>query len=307
MTAGTDAWEQRGGRIPLAGHEVFVIDIDPSGAEPGEAEPGEAEGSGVERCEPLLVIHGFPTSSFDFHLVADDLARDRRVVLFDMVGFGLSAKPDLAYTVDLQADVVVALTERLGLGKISLLTHDYGDTVGGELLARQEEGRWPVEIVRRVITNGSIYMELAHLTAGQEFLLSLPDQRLGDDAPMDADTLAGGLAATFSPSSSVRAAELAGPCELAARSGGLSLLPRTIRYIEERRRNEERFTGAIEDHPSPLRIVWGADDPIAVVAMVDRLGRARPDAGVEVLDGVGHFPMIEAPDRFLAGVQRGLN
>ncbi len=305
MTAGTDAWEQRGGRIPLAGHEVFVIDIDPRRAEPGE--PGEPGGSGAERREPLLVIHGFPTSSFDFHLVADELARGRRVVLFDMVGYGLSAKPDLAYTVDLQADVVVALTERLGLGKVSLLTHDYGDTVGGELLARQEEGRWPVEIVRRVITNGSIYMELAHLSAGQEFLLSLPDQRLGDDAPMDADTLAGGLAATFSPSSSVLAAELAGSCELAARSAGLSLLPRTIRYIEERRRNQGRFTGAIEDHPSPLHIVWGADDPIAVVAMVDRLGRARPDAGVEVLDGVGHFPMIEAPDRFLAGVQRGLN
>lgn len=291
MTAATDQWEGRGGRIPLAGHEVFVVDLD--GGDAGDR-------------EPLLVIHGFPTSSFDFHLMVDRLARDRRVVLFDLVGYGLSAKPDLAYTVDLQADVAVALTERLGLERISLLTHDFGDTVGGELLARQEEGRWPVEIVRRVLTNGSIYIQMAHLSAGQEFLLSLPDQRLEDDAPMDVPTLAAALAATLSPASTVSADELEGAANLAARSGGLSLLPRTIRYIEERRRSESRFTGAIEDHPSPLQVVWGADDPIAVVGMVDRLREARPDVGVEILDGVGHFPMVEAPDRFLAGVQRGL-
>ena len=170
MTTTVDAWEQRGTRIRLAGHDVFVVDIQPAPSQPvgGAAQPvgGAAEASAVER-EPLLVIHGFPTSSFDFHGVADELARDRRVVLFDMVGYGLSAKPDLAYTVDIQADVVAGLTERLNLGTISLLTHDYGDTVGGELLARQREGRWPVDIVRRVLTNGSIYMALARLSAGQ--------------------------------------------------------------------------------------------------------------------------------------------
>jgi pimeloyl-ACP methyl ester carboxylesterase len=283
VTEATDAWEARGGRIPLAGYEVFVVDIDPI---------GEAE------HEPLLVIHGFPTSSFDFHLVADRLAVHRRVILLDLVGFGLSAKPDLAYTVDLQADVVAALTERLGLEHLSLLTHDFGDTVGGELLARHDEGRWPVAIARRVLTNGSIYIGMAQLSLGQQFLLALPDQRLPDDADLSADTLAAGLRETFSPGSVVSDEELEGQCQLVARDGGQYLLPRTIRYIEERRQREDRFTGAIEDHPSPLSVVWGADDPIAVVAMTDRLVTARPTASLQVLDGVGHFPMVEAPDRF---------
>ncbi|MGO9028349.1 MAG: alpha/beta fold hydrolase [Acidimicrobiales bacterium] len=287
MTTATEAWERRGGRIPLAGHEVFVVDLDPVG------EP--------ER-EPLLVIHGFPTSSFDFHLVADRLADHRRVVLVDLVGFGLSAKPDLAYTVDLQADVVVALTERLGVERLSLLTHDFGDTVGGELLARHDEGRWPVEIVRRVLTNGSIYIAMARLSAGQQLLLDLPDQRLPDDAPLNVDSLAAGLRETFSPASVVAEEEAAGQCELVVRGGGQYLLPRTIRYIEERRRREDRFTGAIEEHVSPLWVVWGADDPIAVLPMTDRLVGARPATSLEVLDGVGHFPMVEAPDRFLHAV-----
>ena len=59
---------------------------------------------------------------------------------------------------------------------------------------------------------------------------------------------------------------------------GHLMLPRLIRYIEERRANERRFTGAIETDPSPLHIVWGLDDPIAVPSMVDTLVAARPDA-----------------------------
>ena len=84
------------------------------------------------------------------------------------------------------------------------------------------------------------------------------------------------------------------------------LLPRLIRYIEERRREQHRYTGAIETHPSPVHVVWGADDPIAVVDMVDRLCRARPDASVTILDQVGHYPMVEAPERFLAAVMSAL-
>ncbi len=83
-------------------------------------------------------------------------------------------------------------------------------------------------------------------------------------------------------------------------------MPRLIRYIEERRRDEARYTGAIERHPSPLHVVWGVDDPIAVVGMTDRLRAARPDAVVELLDGVGHYPMIESPARFAAAVRRGM-
>ena len=85
---------------------------------------------------------------------------------------------------------------------------------------------------------------------------------------------------------------------LLADQKGYALMPRTIRYIEDRRAEERRFTGAIESHPSPLGVVWGADDPIAVHAMTDQLVGVRPDADLITLDGVGHYPMIEAPDRF---------
>ena len=97
------------------------------------------------------------------------------MLLLDFLGYGFSAKPDQAYTLAEQADVVVAFTAALGIDRLALLSHDMGDTVGGELLARQLDGTWPVEVTRRVLTNGSIYIGMAQLSPGQQLLLALPD------------------------------------------------------------------------------------------------------------------------------------
>ncbi len=285
------AWERRGSYRTLVGLETFTIDVAPTGP---------------ETLEPLVIVHGFPSSSFDFHHVVDTLAEHRRVLLFDMIGYGLSAKPDRAYSVDLQADVAQAFVADAGVSTMALLTHDLGDTVGGELLARQSEGRWPVEITRRVITNGSIYIEMAHLSPGQELLLSLPDERLPDTTGIDGPSMQASLAATFSARSRVEESDLAGEWELISHDAGHLLLPRTIRYIEERRKNQARFTGAIETHPSPLAIVWGTEDPIAVAAMATRLYDVRPDATLTWLQDVGHYPMLESPAVFVDAVARAL-
>jgi len=285
------AWERRGTYRTLAGLKTFTIHVPATGG---------------ETLEPLLVIHGFPSSSFDLHHVVDALAEHRQVLLLDMIGYGLSTKPDRAYTIDMQADVVQEFVGDVGVSRIALLTHDVGDTVGGELLARQSEGRWPVEVTRRVVTNGSIYIEMAHLTAGQELLLSLPDERLADTVGINGAAMRASLAATFSPRSRVDEDDLAGEWELISHDDGHLLLPRTIRYIEERRQNQARYTGAIEEHVSPLAIVWGTDDPIAGPEMATRLHRIRPDASLRWLDGVGHYPMLESPSQYLSAVSAAL-
>ena len=284
-------WERRGTYRSLAGHRTFTVDVAPVGD---------------ETLEPVLVVHGFPTSSFDMHAVVDGLAAHRRVLLLDLIGYGLSDKPDAPYTLDLQADVAQAFVAEVGVTRLALLTHDLGDTVGGELLARHLDGTWPVEITRRVLTNGSIYIEMAHLSAGQQMLLALPDERLPAGSGIDGAAMKASLAATFSPRSPVDDAGLEAAWEMISHHGGERLLPRTIRYIEERRRNQHRYTGAIERHPSPLAVVWGTDDPIAVAPMATRLCDVRPDARLTWLEGVGHYPMLEAPAPYLAAVTVGL-
>jgi pimeloyl-ACP methyl ester carboxylesterase len=298
MTIGTSAaWEAIGTHRTLCGQRVFTVDV-PS--------------IGPERHAPLLVLHGFPTSSFDYAAVLDGLRDGRRVLLLDMLGYGLSSKTDRSYTMALQADVAAAFVAALGIERLALLTHDMGDTVGGELLARRSDGTWEVDVTQRVLTNGSIYIDQAHLTNGQQLLLSLPDEMLPPGIPIDAASVTQSLRDTFSPlTPPVPPGWPEDPVPTAAaqvvHDDGQLLLPRLIRYIEERRANERRFTGAIETDPSPLRVVWGLDDPIAVPSMVDTLLAARPDATAIRLEGVGHYPMMEAPQRFLDAVLPGLN
>jgi pimeloyl-ACP methyl ester carboxylesterase len=292
----SSGWEGIGTYRALGGERVFTID---------------APAIGPEEHAPLLILHGFPTSSFDYTAVLDGLRSERRVLLLDLLGYGLSSKPDRPYSMALQADLAAAFVAELGVDRLALLTHDMGDTVGGELLARRAEGAWPVEVTQRVVTNGSIYIAQAHLTNGQQMLLGLPDEELPAGIPIDASSLTQSLRETFSAQTPLAPPGWTeDPVPAAAaqivHNDGHRMLPRLIRYIEERRANERRFTGAIETDPSPLHIVWGLDDPIAVPSMVDTLLGARPDATATRLDGVGHYPMVEAPQRFLDAVLPGL-
>jgi pimeloyl-ACP methyl ester carboxylesterase len=275
----------------VRGHRLFALDL-----------PAERESA-----PPALILHGFPTSSRDWSEVVPSLQRTRRVVAFDFLGFGLSDKPDQAYSLFEQADLAEGVAARLGLSRVALLTHDMGDSVGGELLARGLEGRLGFEVCERVVANGSIYLELAELTAGQLALLKLPDARLPAQLAPAREALVASLASLLGARRQPGAeAHIAALVDGILHGEGQRLLPRIIRYIEERRRHEARWTGAIERHPAPLAIVWGADDPVARVAMARRLAQARPDAELCILEGLGHFPMVEDPARFAAALAAGL-
>jgi len=286
-----DQWQRMGTHLAVGDDEVFVVDVPCD-------EPSAA---------PVVVLHGFPTSSVDWAPVVVPLSARRRVVLLDMPGYGLSSKPDRAYGIASAADAALGVLRQLRLGEFDLVSHDMGDTVAGELLARDLEGSLTVggsrpTIGRRVVTNGSIYLDMAKLTDGQHVLWSAPDEALPEEQAPNAEAMEIALAATMAPPGS--AASQPDPEDLRAAAdgvchdGGARLLPRLIRYLSDRRDNESRFTGAIEDHPAPLGIVWGDLDPIAVVGMAHRLAERRDDANLTVLEGVGHYPMLEAPGPF---------
>jgi pimeloyl-ACP methyl ester carboxylesterase len=279
--AAVSEWEGRGYRIEADGREVFVLDAPATAPESGD---------------PLLVFHGFPTCSFDWRGVIEPIrASGRRVVLFDFPGFGLSDKPDLRYSIRLYADAAEAVARRAGLERVVLVSHDLGDSVGGEILARDLEGTLGFDVSNRIITNGSIYMDLVALTAGQQMLLAAPDERI-DLAAMGIDPGDGfkaGVGGTFAVPASD--GELDAQWELASRQDGHQLLARTIRYIEDRLAEESRFTGAIERHPAPLHIVWGKLDPVARYPMAERLHERVPSSTFVTLDDIGHYPMVEDP------------
>jgi pimeloyl-ACP methyl ester carboxylesterase len=228
-------------------------------------------------------------------------------VLFDFLGFGLSDKPDIRYSIRGYADTTEAVAAFAGLEQVVLVTHDLGNSVGGEILRRSLEEALDFDITNRIITNGSIYMDLVQLTAGQEMLLAAADERI-DLAALGIDPAVGfksGLGGTFARPPSDE--ELSAQWELASYQDGHQLLTRTIRYIEDRRVEERRYTGAIEEHESPLHIIWGKLDPVARYPMATRLHELRPDAPLVTLEDIGHYPMVEAPDAFSTAMLAALD
>ncbi len=87
------------------------------------------------------LVHGYLTSSWDWAHVADALEAERRTLALDLLGFGASAKPhDHRYSIHEQADIVEACWRAEGVAATHLVSHDYGDSVAQELVARALEG-----------------------------------------------------------------------------------------------------------------------------------------------------------------------
>ncbi|HEY7044332.1 MAG TPA: alpha/beta hydrolase [Nocardioidaceae bacterium] len=106
---------------------------------------------------PLLLLHGFPASSFSYRHLMTALADRFHLIAPDYPGFGNSPAPNpdaWPYTFDHLADTVEGLVDHLGLSHFGLYMHDYGAPVGFRLALRR-----PIAVDFLVIQNGNAYEE----------------------------------------------------------------------------------------------------------------------------------------------------
>ncbi|MBU2255083.1 MAG: alpha/beta hydrolase [Gammaproteobacteria bacterium] len=247
--------------------------------------------------EPLLLIHGFPTASWDWHYLWTPLTARYRVIACDMLGFGDSAKPrGHAYSLLEQADLQQALLAHLGVDKpVHVLAHDYGDSVAQELLARHQDGR--IALSSCVFLNGGLFPETHHPVLVQKLLLSPIGPLIG--RLFSRKKLAASFAQVFGPHTQPSASELDDFWSLIAANNGPAVMHRLIRYMPERRVNRDRWVAAMQATAVPMRIIDGAVDPISGAHMVERYREliAKPDT--VLLEGIGHYPQTEAPAEVL--------
>ena len=248
--------------------------------------------------EPLLLIHGFPTASWDWHYLWQPLAQQYRVIACDMLGFGFSAKPrGHAYSLLEQADLQQALLVQLGIdGPVHVLAHDYGDSVAQELLARHQEGR--LRLASCVFLNGGLFPETHRPVLMQKLLLSPLGPLLGRG--FSRAKLQANLNKVFGPQTPPSEAELDAFWALIAHNDGPRVMHRLIRYILDRRANRERWVTAMQNTPVPMRVIDGASDPISGAHMVERYRQLITAADTVLLPGIGHYPQVEAPTEVLA-------
>jgi len=253
--------------------------------------------AGDTQAQPLLLIHGFPSASWDWHRLWAPLAERYRLIACDMLGFGYSAKPrGHAYSLLEQADLQQALLAHLGEQRpLHVLAHDYGDSVAQELIARHQEGQ--LQLASCVFLNGGLFPETHHPVRVQKLLLGPLGPLIG--RLFSRRKLAQSFARIFGPHTQASEAELDALWQLVAYNNGPAVMHRLIRYMPERRQQRQRWVTAMQATTLPMRVIDGAFDPISGAHMVARYRELIADADTVLLDGIGHYPQLEAPAEVL--------
>ena len=245
----------------------------------------------------LVCFHGFPTSSWDWHLLLPLLRLHYRVLVFDFPGYGLSGKPPgRNYSLTRQLDAAEALMNYLSIREFELLAHDMGNSVACELLYRREQGDYPFELKSLTLLNGGIYMDL-HQPLLTQRLLRTP--------------LIGSLTARLSSWQIFRRqyprvyahpqqfdeTHYRSQWALMLNNHGRRTLHKVAGYMRERTRMGDRWTGPLHRLEIPFKVIWGTQDPIAVPAIADKLLRANAGAKLYWFEDTGHYPQLEAAEK----------
>lgn len=251
----------------------------------------------------LTLLHGFPTSSWDWAPVAQLLAPSFRVLTFDFLGFGNSDKPrDHEYSIGEQADLTEALWRRYGVEETGLVAHDYGATVAQELLARELETR----LTGLVLLNAGLYVKLARPLLVQRLLATALVGPLLAHAVTER-SFSRSLSSVFSSEHQPTAAELHEHWRLIRRRDGVAITPKLLAYMRERRINAPRWEAALEGTKVPLRLVWGMADPRSGAHIAEYAKQRIPRLGLVALDNVGHYPQLEAPEHVATAIEAALH
>lgn len=245
----------------------------------------------------LILIHGFPTCSFDWWKIWDQLAEKYNLLAPDMIGFGRSAKPYyFHYTINAQADIHLDLIAELGISEFHILAHDYGDTVTQEIMAREVDGgAWKTLSV--CLLNGGIFPEVHKPLLIQKLLMTPIGFLLSK--MMNEKKLEKSFNRIFGPNTQLTKAELHEFWELLSYNNGHRLAHKLIWYIQERDDNRERWVGALQRYEKKIGVINGPFDPISGAHMVERFEELVSTANIWSLAEIGHYPQVEDPEGVL--------
>lgn len=107
----------------------------------------------VERGEgePIIFIHGNPTSSYLWRNVIPHISPAGRAIALDLIGFGKSDKPGIGYTYQEHYAYVEGFIDALNLENITFVIHDWGSVLGFDYISRHEENVLGVAFMEAII------------------------------------------------------------------------------------------------------------------------------------------------------------
>lgn len=238
---------------------------------------------------PVLLLHGWPTSSFLWREVMRPIARANRVVALDLPGFGASDKPvGIRYSFDFFGRTLDLFLAHLGIDQLGLAVHDLGGPVGLHWALNR-----PSRLIKLALLNTLVYPEFSE--AVKEFVRACATPGLREQITSPA-----GL-------ESILRDGLADPAKLSPEV--LAAVQEPFRTPETRRAladagigvSRKGFVQIARRLPAlriPVRVVYGSRDRVLpdVAATMARVKADLPQADVTTLPDCGHFLQEDAPE-----------
>jgi len=247
----------------------------------------------------ILMIHGFPTSSWDWHELVSALGSEYRVIAIDMLGFGFSAKPrDHDYSIDEQVELHRALLKSLDINQVHIIAHDYGGLVAQEMLARFNARASSTPAIQSlVLINGPVNMTEIddNLSFSQRMGKNIISGPLGGLASWFTTRFAFdiGFVTFFGDATRPSDQALRDNWFIISQQGGRTLFHKLAHFYGEGLQQGERWIEAIKNTQIPVLAINGLADPILGEQSADEFSATYPRIDLQVLANIGHYPQLE--------------
>ena len=252
-----DSWREKGSYFSWSPRRTDAAEVRCFHVELGAAD-----------APPIVLVHGFPTSSVDWFEIGDLLSDRYHVCAMDFPGFGFSDKPlGWGYSLQRDADVLeYYMTDVLGLESTILYAHDRGSSVAMVNTTRRDS---KVNLEHLFLTNANICLPMSNLTQAQRVMI---DPELGPVALAQGtpEQLAVGIGTLmYTPPRSADDPEVEALVAIFSDENGLVVLHETIQYLHERAEHEETWLTTLAGIDVPTTFIWGVYDTISPPRVVN--------------------------------------
>src|SRR4051794_2291908 len=205
--------------------------------------------------DPVVFVHGTPSYSYEWrHVMPEVEATGRRVVTYDLLGYGASERPlDRDTSVGAQTELLVGLLDALGIEAVDLVTHDIGGAIG-QRMAVLHPGR-----VRRLMLIDSVSYDSWPSATWREVIRTQLDDHMAMSAEAFEEMLTRQLTMTVADAS-----VMTGEVLRAFLAPHRTALGRVSFFDHQVRHYDSRYTEEISDRLGeltlPVRILWGQED-----------------------------------------------
>jgi pimeloyl-ACP methyl ester carboxylesterase len=248
---------------------------------------------------PLVLLHGLGDSHLTWSKVVPALAKNRRVLVPDLCGHGLSERADVDYSLDFHARTIARWLEALHVRKADVVGHSYGGGVAQWMLL------YPLHRVRKIglVSAGGLGREVSialRLASTPHLMERFGQPFMGAGTFVALQTAIRGVYSTR---------ELVKLSLQNGRFGTARAFARTVRDVIDlkgQRRSFHQHAHEIPEIP-PIGIFWGDSDPIIPMEHGLEAARMIPGATIACFSRCGHYPHRERPGTFVDALEAFLD